>query len=247
MRTGGKRWAAAAAAVIAAGAAAPTVARWVRGAGAARRAVDLRTTIVVERPVAEVFAFCRDFENFPRITDLLLSVEDSQDGRSHWAVRSPRGRTVGWDAVVSKYVPNSVIAWESVPGSAVAATGLMRFAPLSERETRVDLRLTYRPRRTDFLEALRALVHPANTDRLRVELAQAARELGERLAARDTVMDQPFRETAHVERETTIPLQFDRPSDATRDAAPQSDRGAAARLTDAPRAAGTPVDRDTSP
>jgi uncharacterized membrane protein len=150
---------------------------WVRRTGARRRVVDLRMTIVVERPIAEVFEFCRDFENFPEIVDVLLSVEDSQDGRSHWAVRSPLGEAIQWDAVVTKYVPNSVIAWQSVPGSEVEARGMMRFAPLSPDESRVDVTLTYRPSETKLREALKALMRPTNNARLRTELAKASHEL----------------------------------------------------------------------
>jgi Polyketide cyclase / dehydrase and lipid transport len=142
-------------------------------------------TVVVERPINLVFEFCRDFENFPQITDVLLSVEDTQDGRSHWSVRSPTGQTIGWDAVVTKYVPNSVIAWESVPGSVVLASGLMRFSPLSPNETRVDLNLTYRPLRTNFLDAIRALVLPTNTARLRQEVALASQQMGVSLGRAD--------------------------------------------------------------
>jgi uncharacterized membrane protein len=115
MRNHGKRWLRLAIGAMVAGAVTPAVLRWVRRAGAANRAVDMRMTLVVERPVAEVFEFCRDFANFPEIVDVLLSVEDFQDGRSHWAVRSPTGQAIEWDAIVTKYVPNSVIAWESVP------------------------------------------------------------------------------------------------------------------------------------
>lgn len=158
----------------------PAVLRWLRRTGAARRAVDMRMTVIVERPIGEVFEFCRDFENFPHITDVLLRVEDSQDGRSHWAVRSPTGGAIEWDATVTKYVPNSVIAWESVPGSEVQASGLMRFAPLSRDETRVDIGLTYRPQQTDLAQAIRALTSPSNTRRLRSELAQGSQELARR-------------------------------------------------------------------
>jgi uncharacterized membrane protein len=182
MRTKGKRWRRLAATAVIAGAVAPTVIRWVRRAGSARRTVDMRMSVLVERPVTEVFEFCRDFENFPQITDVLLSVEDTQDGRSHWSVRSPGGQVIGWDAVVTKYVPNSVIAWESVPGSVVVAGGLMRFAPLSQDETRLDIRLTYRPVRTDLFEAIHALLTPKNVDRLRRELSDASRDLARSLA-----------------------------------------------------------------
>jgi uncharacterized membrane protein len=155
----------------------PAGLRWVKRAGAARRVVDLRMTVVVERPIADVFEFCRDFENFPEIVDVLLSVEDSQDGRSHWAVRSPLGEAIQWDAVVTKYVPNSVIAWQSVPQSEVEARGMMRFAPLSPEETRVDISLAYRPVHTRLREALKAMVRPRNNTRLRSELSKASREM----------------------------------------------------------------------
>jgi len=143
----------------------------------------MRMTVVVERPIHDVFEFCRDFEHFPQIVDVLLSVEDSQDGRSHWAVRSPTGSTVEWDATITKYVPNSVIAWESVPGSSVEATGIMRFAPLSPTDTRVDIALTYRPCRTEFADAIRALIGSTNTQRLRSELAHASQGLSATLEA----------------------------------------------------------------
>lgn len=177
MRTRGKRWKRVAAAAVIAGAVMPTVIRWLRRAGTRRRVVDMRMTVVVQRPIGDVFEFCRDFENFPKIVDALLSVEDSQDGRSHWAVRSPRGQAVEWDATVTKYVPNSVIGWESVPDSPVHATGLMRFAPLSATDTRVDVSLTYRPLRTGVADAFRALIGSSNTQRLRNELAQASETL----------------------------------------------------------------------
>jgi len=177
MRTRGWKTLAAAAA---AAAVAPTILRWLRRIGAARRAIDMRMTVVIERPIGDVFEFARDFENFPKITDSLLSIEDSQDGRSHWAVRSPTGHTVEWDATVTKYVPSSVIAWQSFPKSPVKASGLMRFFPLSPTETRVDLTITYQPLRTGFADAFRALVGSNNTARLRTELAQATHQLARR-------------------------------------------------------------------
>src|SRR5438105_4003308 len=112
MRTRGWKTLAAAAVAAMGAVAAPFVLRWLKRLGAARRAIDMRMTVVVERSITDVFEFARDFENFPQITDSLLSVEDSQDGRSHWAVRSPTGHSVEWDATVTKYVPSSVIAWE---------------------------------------------------------------------------------------------------------------------------------------
>src|SRR5881394_1480590 len=61
---------------------APALVRRLLHAGAARRRVHLRTSIELDRPVHEVFEFCRDFENFPRVIQSLHSVTDFQDGRS---------------------------------------------------------------------------------------------------------------------------------------------------------------------
>lgn len=177
MRNRGKRWRRTAGAAVIAGMMTPTVLRWVRRAGAARRAVDLRMTVLVERPVHEVFEFCRDFENFAEVVNVPIEVVDSQDGRSHWSVRSPGGHAIEWDAVVTKYVPNSVIGWSSVPGSEVEASGLMRFSPLSPTETRVDLALRYLPGHTGLAEAIRALISQRNDRRIRSELSQASRDL----------------------------------------------------------------------
>jgi uncharacterized membrane protein len=188
------KWKRLTAASVIAGATVPAVLRWVRRNGAARRTVDMRMTVVVDKPIHDVFEFCRDFENFPEIVDVLLSVEDSQDGRSHWAVRSPSGESIEWDATVTKYVPNSVIAWESVPDSVVVANGMMRFYPLSEKETRVDVTLKYRPLRTRLTDAVRALMTLPNSRRLRTEISRAAVALSDRtadLAASPTIVEPP--------------------------------------------------------
>jgi uncharacterized membrane protein len=179
MSSKGKRWTRLATATVIAGAVAPGIMRWARRAGTRRRTVDLRMTVVVERPIAQVFEFCRDFENFPEVVDLQLDVEDFQDGRSRWTVLSPSGAPITWNATVTKYVPNSVIAWESVAGADVYASGLMRFAPLDARTTRVDITLAYRPQNTALSDALRVLVSPSNERRMRTQLRSASRGLGE--------------------------------------------------------------------
>ena len=140
-------------------------------------------TVVVERPVSEVFEFCRDFEKFPEVINGFLEVTDHQDGRSQWKVQTPRGEIIEWEALVTKYVPNSVIAWESKPGSAIQASGLMRFAPLSASETRVDVSLTYLPKHTGLGEAFGALLKGDNTRRLREDIARAPAAITARQAA----------------------------------------------------------------
>ena len=119
----------------------PLVERRVIGAGERRRSLALRESIEIEKPVSEVFEFFKNFENFARISGAIHSVVDYEDGLSHWEAYTTSGELASWDAVVTKYVPNSVIAWESVAGSPVESTGLIRFAPVSPTRTRLDFAL----------------------------------------------------------------------------------------------------------
>lgn len=157
-----------------AGAALPGLARRVVRLGQARRRIRLRMTTEVHRPVSDVFSFLKDFENFPRLVGSLRSVVDYQDGRSHWEGYTPSGGIIEWDVVVTKYVPSSVIAWQSVPGGDVDASGLIRFAPIGPDSTMLDIDITYVPHETALGDALHALTGMRREEQLEHELARAS-------------------------------------------------------------------------
>jgi uncharacterized membrane protein len=152
---------------------APALTRQLLRAGAARRRFHLRTTLDLERPVHEVFDFCRDFENFPRVVQSLHSVVDYQDGRSRWEVMSPSGELLAWDAQVTKYVPNVVIAWRSVPKSVVDCNGLIRFSPNENGGTRLEVEVSYYPCHTGITDAIHALFDVSRKHQLEADLARA--------------------------------------------------------------------------
>lgn len=152
---------------------APAFVRRLLRAGAAKRRVHLRTTLELDRPVHEVFEFCRDFENFPRVIQSLHNITDYQDGRSHWEVMSPRGELLAWDAEVTKYVPNVVIAWRSLPDSVVDCNGLIRFAPTPSGGTELQIQVDYDPRDTRLSDAIRALFDVSRERQLEADLARA--------------------------------------------------------------------------
>lgn len=152
---------------------APELARQLLRIGAARRRVHLRTTVDIDRPVPEVFDFCRDFENFPRVVHSLRRIVDYQDGRSCWEVVSPSGDVLSWNSEVTKYVPNVVIAWRSVPRSVVDCNGLIRFSPSSRGGTRLRIEVDYDPCHTTISDAVRALFDTPRTEQLEAELARA--------------------------------------------------------------------------
>ncbi len=152
---------------------APALTRQLLRIGAARRRVHLRTTIEIDRPVRDVFDFCRDFENFPRVVHSLRRIVDYQDGRSCWEVVSPSGDVLSWNSEVTKYVPNVVIAWRSVAGSVVDCNGLIRFSPTTRGGTRLRIEVDYDPCHTTISDAVRALFDAPRTEKLEAELARA--------------------------------------------------------------------------
>jgi len=109
-------------------------------------AVNVKKTVTVNRPPAEVYQFWHDFQNLPRFMSHLQSVEIKGDGRSHWKTRAPAGTTVEWDAEVVQDQPNELIAWRSVEGADVANAGTVSFIPApGDRGTEVRVELSYDP------------------------------------------------------------------------------------------------------
>ena len=104
-------------------------------------------TITINRPIDEVYAFWRDFENLPRFMYHLELVENLSAERSHWVARAPAGKTVEWDAEITANRPNELIAWQSIgTDDDVRNSGSVRFvkAP-GDRGTEVHVDLHYDP------------------------------------------------------------------------------------------------------
>ena len=166
----GRTLAATAGVALVAYAASPLLSRLIRAAATRRRQIALRSFIEVDRSLPAVFAFFKDFENLPRVIGSLRSVVDYEDGRSHWQAYTPTGHLMEWDAVVTKYVPNSVIGWESVPNSPVDVRAQLRFVPLTAMRTRIEIEVYFSPAAIGFAEAIRGFIVIGNERRLRAEL-----------------------------------------------------------------------------
>jgi uncharacterized membrane protein len=109
----------------------------------ARGVTDLRAAITVKRSREEVYRFWHDFENFPRFMVHVDSV-DMSDGRSHWKVRGPAGKTVEWDAEIIEDRPGELIAWCSAESSSVPNSGSVQFSDApGGRGTEVRVTLRY--------------------------------------------------------------------------------------------------------
>jgi uncharacterized membrane protein len=124
--------------------------------------IDVRKSITVDRPRAEVYAFWRDFENFPRFMRHVESVRVTDDGRSHWKASAPAGMSAEWDAVIVDDQPGERIAWRSVEGSEVSNSGAVTFrdAP-GDRGTELLVELRYDPPGGALTNALATLFREA--------------------------------------------------------------------------------------
>jgi uncharacterized membrane protein len=108
-----------------------------------RRTVDIQKTLRIEAPVDQVYAFWRDYRNFPLFLSKVRQVEDLGAGRSRWVLDGPVG-ALEWNATITVEAPGALLAWRSEPGAVLENAGAVRFA----REgtgTRLDLRFCYNP------------------------------------------------------------------------------------------------------
>ena len=109
-----------------------------------RRGIDVEESVIINRPIAKLFRFWRNFENLPKFMQHLESVAIREEGISHWVAKGPAGVRVAWDARIINEVDDKVIGWQSLDRSMVATAGSVNFDEDS-RGTRVTVHLRYHP------------------------------------------------------------------------------------------------------
>ncbi len=115
------------------------------GIGSGQPVLALQKTMNIHAPVEPVFTLWSHYETFPRFMTHIREVKRLDNNRSTWAITGPLGTTIRWEALVTKEVPNELISWVTLPGSAVAQRGTVRFESNAGGETRLDLKLWYTP------------------------------------------------------------------------------------------------------
>lgn len=107
--------------------------------------VEVRTTVTVNKPKADVYSFWRRLENLPRFMKHLEKVEELTNTKSKWTAKGPAGvGSVSWEAEIIEDENNELISWRSLPGSTVDNAGQVRFAQGPDNETEIKVRMTYR-------------------------------------------------------------------------------------------------------
>jgi uncharacterized membrane protein len=106
----------------------------------------IEKSIVVNRPVEELYAFWHNFEHLPRVMPHVKSVTMLDERHSHWVAAGPGRTALEWNAETIDAKRNERIAWRSLEGSALHHAGSVRFQPApAGRGTLVTLHLHYQP------------------------------------------------------------------------------------------------------
>lgn len=106
--------------------------------------IQVRESIVIEKPDTELYNYWRKLENLPRIMSHLESVTE-MGNRSHWKAKGPLNTSAEWDAVITDERQNETISWRSLEDAQVPNEGTVRFSRRSDSSTEVIVSLTYHP------------------------------------------------------------------------------------------------------
>ncbi|NII28727.1 DUF2892 domain-containing protein [Pseudoflavitalea sp. X16] len=124
-------------------------------------AINVRTTLVVNKPRHEVYRFWRKLENLPVFMHHLTSVREVDPVHSRWEAIIPAnlGR-IRWNAEIVKDEYGVLIGWQSIAGSAIENAGKVEFRDVEEG-TEVRVIITYRPPAGDIGVAIAKILNPA--------------------------------------------------------------------------------------
>lgn len=133
------------------------------GRNTARKAsspVEVKTSIMLDKPASEVYSFWRKLENLPRIMTHLQKVEETDQTHSKWTAKGPAGvGTLSWDAEIVEDHQNELISWRSLPGSTVDNAGQVRFRE-TPNGTEIKVQMSYRLPAGDIGSAAAKLFNP---------------------------------------------------------------------------------------
>ncbi|MGW2148389.1 SRPBCC family protein [Nonomuraea bangladeshensis] len=147
----------------------------------ARSPLQVRASITINKPRAEVYRFWRDLENLPTFMTHLESVRTLGGGRSRWRAKGPVV-DLEWEAEIIDERAGDLIAWRSVPGKGVRNAGLVSFTDgPGGRGTVVDVSLEYGMRGRKLAAAVARMLgeHPEQQVRDDLRRFKQVMETGE--------------------------------------------------------------------
>lgn len=111
-----------------------------------QQGIHVESTVIVNRPIEQIYTFWRNFENLPQIMSHLEKVEVMEGGISRWTAKAPLNTKVSWDAAIITEKPYEVIGWRSLADAQIANAGSVRFRTLPGGQgTEIRVSMEYVP------------------------------------------------------------------------------------------------------
>ncbi|MFN2439175.1 MAG: SRPBCC family protein [Chitinophagaceae bacterium] len=125
-------------------------------------AVNIRTSLIVNKPKNEVYAFWRKLENLPLFMKHLASVTEIDSKHSHWEASLPGNiGKVKWNAEIVKEEEGYMIGWQSIPNSQINNAGKVVFNDaLGGQGTELEVVISYHPPAGEIGAGVAKLLNP---------------------------------------------------------------------------------------
>ncbi|WP_109698094.1 SRPBCC family protein [Chitinophaga deserti] len=141
------------------------------------RAVNIRTSLIVDRPRSEVFAYWRQLGNLPLFMAHLHDVEVLDAKHSHWTIKLAGNMTLEWDAEITEDKPGEELSWRSLEGAEIANAGKVRFRDTENGGTELLVTFSYRPPAGFMGATLARLMNPAFAQLVRHDIKRFKQHL----------------------------------------------------------------------
>ena len=125
-------------------------------------AINIRTSLVVNKPKDEVYAFWRKLENLPLFMKHLSNVTEIDQKHSHWEASIPGNvGKIKWNAEIVKEEEGYLIGWQSIPNSMINNAGKVMFHDaLGGAGTELEVVISYHPPAGNLGTGVAKLLNP---------------------------------------------------------------------------------------
>jgi uncharacterized membrane protein len=125
-------------------------------------AINIRTSLIVNKPKDEVYAFWRKLENLPLFMKHLASVTEIDSKHSHWEAVVPGNiGKIKWNAEIVKEEPGYMIGWQSIPNSTINNAGKVVFHDaLGGQGTELEVVIIYHAPAGELGAGIARLINP---------------------------------------------------------------------------------------
>ena len=114
--------------------------------GASGGEPEVERSITIGKTADELRHCWLDPRTLPQIMAGFATVRAIGDGRMHWKVEGPLGRSLEWDTETVGDRPGEGIGWRSLPNAAISNEGSVRFRPApADRGTVATLHFRFDP------------------------------------------------------------------------------------------------------